>query len=111
VSFKEDVETFLLARGHMCAEGDWTYSWLGWYSPQDDGHSVGCRWVSTDETEVKEFCFSEFQDTDSDNVHQTVLGLTHVNCQCRKIKDVTIGVKGGTMELLRGLLGIEREYK
>lgn len=111
MSFKEEVTAYLLAKGQSCGEGGWVYGWQGHWSPYDEGHSVGCHWVETPESEVVEYAFSEFTDTDHDNQNKTLLALTHVNCQCRKLKDVTIGVEGGAMELLHDLLGIKKEYR
>ena len=111
MSFKEEVREFLLSKGQCCSEGGWVWGWQGHWSPRDEGHSAGCHWVATEESEVVEYSFSEFQDTDSDNLQKTLLALTHVNCQCRKIMDVTIGVEGGTMALLQGILGIKKEYR
>lgn len=111
MSFKEEVTKFLLAKGQATGDGDWVYGWQGWESPQDEGHSVGCHWVATPESEVIEYAFSTFEDTDADNVQKTLLALSHVDCQCRKLKDVTIGVEGGAMELLHTLLGIKKEYR
>lgn len=111
MSFKEEVTAFLLRKGQPCNEGDWVYGWHGFQEPSDDGHSVGCHWVETPESEVVEYSFSEFQDTFSPNENKTLLALTHVDCQCRKLKDVTIGVEGGAMELLHDLLGIKTKYR
>lgn len=109
--FKDEVKKFLLRKGYACAEDNWVYSWRGWYTPQDDGHSVGCHWVATDASEVVEYSFSSFVDTFSENENKVLLALTHVNCQCRKLQDLTIGVEGGAMELLHDLLGIKKEYR
>lgn len=109
--FKEEVTEFLLRKGKACGDDDWVYGWQGWHDPSDEGHSVGCHWVPTDESEVKEISFSTFVDTFSGNEDKVLLALTHVNCQCRKLKDVTIGVEGGAMEILHDLLGIKREYR
>lgn len=111
MSFKEDVRTFLLLKGQCCSEGGWVWGWKGYWSPRDEGHSAGCHWVATDESEVVEYSFSEWQDSDSDNLQKTLLALTHVDCQCRKLMNVTIGVEGGTMTLLHELLGIKKEYR
>jgi hypothetical protein len=111
VSFKEETIKFLLKKGVATNEGGWTYGWQGYYSVHDEGHSAGCHWVATEDSEVVEYSFSEFTDTFHDNENKTLLALTHVNCQCRKLKDVTIGVEGGAMELLHGLLGIKKEYR
>lgn len=111
MSFKEEVITYLLAKGTATNEGGWVWGWQGDYSLRDEGHSVGCYWVPTDASEVVEYSFSEFTDTDSDNEHKVLLALTHVNCQCRKLKDITIGVEGGAMTLLHELLGIKKEWR
>ena len=110
-NFKEEVKKFLLTRGTATAENDWVYGWQGWYAPTDSGHSVGCHWVATEESEVKEISFSAFVDTDADNQQKVLLALTHCNCQCRKLMDVTIGIEGGAMQLLHALLDIKREYR
>lgn len=111
MSFKEEVAAYLLTKGTATCGGDWVYGWQSMYSPRDEGHSVGCHWVATDESEVVEYSFSEFQDTFSPNENKVLLALTHVDCQCRKLKDVTIGVEGGAMDLLHNLLGIKKEYR
>ena len=110
-NFQEEVKNFLLTRGTATDDSDWVFGWQGWISPQDEGHSVGCHWVATEESEVKEISFSAFVDTFSGNEQKVLLVLTHVNCQCRKLKDVTIGIEGGAMELLHSLLGIKRETR
>lgn len=111
MSFKDEATKLLLARGVATEEGDWTYGWRGFYSPSDDGHSAGCHWVSTDESEIVEYSFSEFEDTFSGNTNKVVLSLTHVNCQCRKLKDVTLGIEGGAIKILHELLGVKIEYR
>lgn len=111
MSFKEEVQKFLLTKGQCCAENGWVWGWQGDWSPNDEGHSVGCHWVATEKSEVVEYSFAEFDGTDIDNIQKTVLALTHVNCQCRKLQDVTIGVEGGTMALLQGILGIRKEHR
>lgn len=111
MSFKEDAIKFLLAKGTATSEGGWVYGWQGYNDPSDPGHSVGCHWVATPESEVIEYSFSEFTDTFHDPEHKVLLGLTHVDCQCRKLKDVTLGIEGGAMTLLHELLGIKKEYR
>lgn len=111
MSFKEEVKKFLLTKGTACVGGDWVYGWQSMYSTQDEGHWVGCIWTPTDGSEVVEYAFSAFEDTEADNTSKTLLALTHVNCLCGKLKDVTLGVEGGVMELLHGLLGIKKEYR
>lgn len=111
MSFKEEVITYLLAKGTATHEDDWTYGWHGHYSPRDEGHSVGCYWVPTDASEVVEYTFSEFVDTFSGSEHKVLLALTHVDCKCRKLKDVTIGIEDGAMAVLHDLLGIKKEWR
>jgi hypothetical protein len=110
-TFKDEAIKLLLLKGTATAESDWVYGWQGMYDPTDDGHSVGCHWVATEESELKEISFSAFTDTDMENEQKVLLALTHVNCQCRKLKDVTLGIEGGAMTILHDLLGIKREYK
>lgn len=111
MSFIEETKAFLLRKGTATNEGGWVYGWQGYHEPTDEGHSGGCHWVETPESEVVEYSFSEFTDTFSDNENKTLLALTHVNCMCRKLKDVTIGIEGGAMELLHELLGIRKDYR
>ena len=110
-NFQEEVKAFLLRKGQATSNDNWVYGWQSMYDPTDEGHSVGCHWVATEESEVKEISFSAFTDTDSSNEQKVLLALTHVNCQCRKLKDVTVGIEGGAMTLLHDLLGIKREYR
>jgi hypothetical protein len=110
MSFKEEVQEFLLKTGVACSEGGWVWGWRG-YEEIDSDHTVGCHWVATEGSEVIDYSFSEFDGTDSDNLQKSLLALTHVNCQCGKLKDVTLGVEGGTMTLLQGILGIRKEHR
>ncbi len=111
MSFKEDAKKFLLEKGTITTGGGWVYGWQGCSEPTDEGHSVGCHWVDTPESEIIEYSFSEFTDTFHDAENKVLLALTHVNCQCRKLKDVTLGIEGGAMTLLHELLGIKKEYR
>jgi hypothetical protein len=111
-TFKEAAAEFLLQRGQHANEGGWVYGWQGHFDPRrDEGHSVACHWVATEESEVVEYSYHEFTDTFHDAEEKVLLALTHVNCQCRKVKDVTIAIEGGAMTLLHDLLGIKKEYR
>lgn len=111
-SFKEAAKEYLLSRGQHANEGGWVYGWQGHFDPRrDEGHSTLCHWVATEESEVVEYSYSEFTDTLHDPDTKVLLALTHVNCQCRKIQDVTIAIEGGAMTLLHDLLGIKKEYR
>jgi hypothetical protein len=108
VSFNEEVRKFLLEKGEATGGGDWTY---GWRDYNRDRREHKCPWVTTEESKVIEYSYSEFTDTFSDNENKVLLALTHVNCTCGKYTDVTIGVEGGAVELLHSLLDIGREYR
>lgn len=111
-SFKEAAKEFLLQHGQHASDSGWVWGWRGDIDLRhDEGHSVGCHWVATDESEVVEYSFSQFADTMHGSEPAMVLALTHVNCQCRKVKDVTIAFEGGAMTLLHDLLGIKKESR
>lgn len=115
MSFKEDATAFLLQKGTLTAEGGWVWGWRAGSGDVRDRydalHEDGCTWVATEQSKMVESMYTEFEGTDVDSQQKTLLSLTHVDCTCGFIKDRTIGVEGGTMELLRELLGIEREYR
>lgn len=114
MSFKDDATAFLLQKGTLTEEGGWVWGWragTGDIRDKYDGlHTDDCQWVPTSTSTMVEQVYTEFEGTDVDSQQKTLLSLTHVDCMCGAIRDRTIGIEGGTMELLRELLGIKREY-
>jgi hypothetical protein len=109
--FRQAVTDLLLAKGQpVDLETNWFWGFCGDYEMNEHGQK--CVWLNTQQSEVKEIVFDEFDGTDRQSRQSTALVLTHVKCVCGKYTDISIGRQGSTGELLSELLGaIERTYK
>lgn len=115
--FKEAAIAVILNKADLVSnDRDWTYGWRAYDHDHTDAirHSE-CKWEATEDSEMVEYSFSEFNDTFSPNTDKTVLSLSHAKCTCGKYKDVTIGIEGTVGELLQQILqdkvGIRRESR
>lgn len=102
----------------IATHDDWTYGWQSY----NDGHGtlgdvrlsgVGPHdWLTTERYVLKEYHYSAFQDTFSDNIQASALALTNCVCSCGGTPELTIAVSGTFGELINKLLpSVEREYR
>jgi hypothetical protein len=71
----------------------------------------GCSWVVPEGAELVEETYSQFQDTDADNLQEVGINVSPCHCACGEYTDVTLRFTGSLTEVLHSILGLPTQTR
>lgn len=124
--YKVKVREFIEAKGQKVQVEEKRYSWqddddvstYGWTDYEAQQHIIGnnphlppeqndhCRWVVPEGAVMYERTYSQFQDTDADNLNEHGVNVKGAHCACGKYTDVILRWTGSVTEMLHSILGL-----
>lgn len=88
-------------------EDDDEVSTYGWTDFEADEHiRAGCRWIIPEGAVLYERTYSQFEDTDVDNINEVGVNIRGCECACGQYQNAVLRWTGSVTQMLHSILGI-----